>query len=162
MSLIHLFAEAKKFDFKSQSVIMNLVKIKRSKFSRIFPKVVSASLVFWLSNVLILVCCGTMISQVSAQEPVPECHKHQTADNSNKISETETNNYDCCVFKPNKTLSEELQKQQNVKQSPAVTEQVQISEPIYFTKQIYKSPAIYHSAIRNRGSTYLKNCVFRI
>lgn len=136
---------------------------KRTKLKSILPKAISAFLVFWLSSVLVVICCGIMTPEVSASEDIPECHKkHQTDNDKNKISESESEKDDCCVFKPVKTLSYDLQKQQEVEQSLAITEKFVTPKPVYFTKQTYNSPAIYHSAIRNRGSTYLINCNFRI
>lgn len=138
------------------------MKFKRSKLKQILLKSTSAFLVFWLSSVLVLVCCGIMTSEVSASEDVPECHKvHQTKDESTKISESESDKADCCVFKPSKTLSPDLQKQQDVKQSPANTEKIESPKPQFFIQQTYQSPSVYHSAIHNRGSTYLINCNFR-
>jgi hypothetical protein len=138
------------------------MKTNQSKLKQILPKAISAFLVFWLSSVLVVVCCGIMTPEVSAAEDIPECHKaHQTEDDKHKISESEPDEADCCVFKPSKTLSPDLQKQQDVKQIVAVTEKIETPKPVHFIKQTYQSPAIYHSAIRNRGSTYLINCNFR-
>ena len=141
------------------------MKAKRNKLNQILPKAISAFLVFWLSSILVFVCCGLMASEVSAQETIPECHKHLTeekSDDADKISETEKDKADCCAFKPTKTLSSDLQNSKNIKQSQSVTEKIVIPKPVYFIKQTYQSPSVYHSAIRNRGSTYLQNCVFRI
>jgi hypothetical protein len=139
------------------------MKAKSTKFKQILPKAISAFLVFWLSSVLVVICCGIMIPEVSASEDIPECHKvHQTEDATNKISESEPDQADCCVFKPSKTLSPDLQKQQDVKHLVAVAEKIESPKPQFFIKQTYKFPAVYHSAIHNRGSTYLINCNFRI
>jgi hypothetical protein len=103
-----------------------------------------------------------MTPDVSAAEDIPECHKvHQTEDDSTKISESESDKDDCCVFKPSKTLSPDLQKQQDVKQSQSITEKIETPKPVFFIRQTYQSPPVYHSVIRNRGSTYLINCNFR-
>ena len=90
-----------------------------------------------------------------------DCCKKEK-DDKNKVSETEKDKADCCVFKPQKTLSSDLQNSKETKQAQAVTEKIVAPNPSYFIKQTYKSPSVYHSAIRNRGSTYLQNCVFRI
>lgn len=148
------------------------MKIKRLKFKQMLPKAVSAFLVFWLSGVLILVCCGSDFLIASASNVVVEeemsCPMKKGHDcckkgnESNKVSETEKDSATCCIFKRGKTLSGDLQNNHQIKQSPAVTEKLQTPKPVYFTKQTYKSPKIYHSIIRNRGSTFLENCVFRI
>ena len=138
------------------------MKTNQSKLKQILPKAISAFLVFWLSSVLVLICCAVMPAEVSATDDVPACHKVNDAeDDSDKISETEKEKADCCIFKPSKTLSSDLQKQQNVKQISAVTEKINLPKPVYFIKKSYETPSVYHSAIRNRGSTYLINCNFR-
>jgi len=87
------------------------------------------------------------------------CKKKKDVGN---VLEADKNKAECCVFKPTKTLSADFQKNQNVKQSPAVSGKVEVSKPVSFIKSSYQPAKIYHSAIRNRGSTYLQNCVFRI
>ena len=147
------------------------MRAKATKTKRILPKAISAFLVFWLSGVLILVCCSSHLFTASASNVVTEesescpmkkghdcCQKNQ----GESISETEKDQDACCIFKPGRTLSNDLQNNQQVKQAQTVVELFQTPTPVYFIKQTYKSPKIYQSAIRNRGSTYLKNCIFRI
>lgn len=151
------------------------MKTKYSKFKQALPKTVSAFLVVWLSSVLVLVCCTPHLFMASASNLVVEeeesctfgqghdcCKKKQGDGNSQSFSESEKEKADCCVFKPTKTLSTDLQKSKDFKQSPAVTEKIETPKPVYFIRQNYKPTKVYHSAIRNRGSTYLQNCVFRI
>jgi hypothetical protein len=139
------------------------MKTTMPKLEKFLLKSVSAFLAFWLSSVLVIVCCGIMAPEVSASDEIPECHKvHQTTDDSNKIAENEPDKADCCVFKPSKTLSPDLQKQQDTKKSQVVAKKIESPKTIYFTNQTYQSKSVYHSAIRNRGSTYLINCNFRI
>ena len=144
------------------------MKLKRTKLNKILLNSLSAFFVVWLSGVLVLVCCGSRLFTASAMTNEPEscpmkghecCKKNKDAKN---VSKSEHDSADCCAFKPLKTLSADLQNTKNVKQSQTVTEKVEAPKPVYFIKQTYKSPNIYHSAIRNRGSTYLQNCVFRI
>jgi hypothetical protein len=149
-----------------------LMNIKRTKIKQILLKSLSAFFVFWLSGVLVLVCCGSQFFRTSAKsvesESCPmkghECckKKAKAEDNSATISENESETADCCAFKPNKTLSADLQNTKNTKQSAVITEKVETPKPVYFIKQTYKIPQVYHSAVRNRGSTYLQNCNFRI
>ncbi len=142
----------------------------RSKINQILLKGLSGFLAFWLSSVLVLACCGSHLFTVSASNVEEEmscpmdgghdcCKKDKDATN---VSESEQNKDDCCVFKPTKILSTDLQKQQDVRQTLAVTEKTEKPKPVYFIKNSYKPTKVYHSAIRNRGSTYLQNCVFRI
>ena len=157
----------KSFDFTISSAIMKLIKSKHTKFKQIMLKSLSAFFVFWLSSVLVLACCGSQLFMASAMnaESCPmgkghECCKKKTG--AKNVLETEKDKADCCAFKPAKTLSADLQNTKNIKQAQAVIQKFEAPKPVYFIKQTYKSPNIYHSAICNRGSTYLQNCVFRI
>lgn len=151
---------------------MKVMRSQRIKFNRIVIRSTSAFLAFWLSSVLVLVCCSSHLFMASASNSAVEeenscpmgtghdcCKKKKDAGN---VAEAEEDKADCCVFKPNKTLSADLQSNQNFKQSPAVTEKQETPIPVHFIRSSYQPAKIYHSAIRNRGSTYLQNCVFRI
>ena len=141
--------------------------MRRSEGQSIIRKAVSVFLVFWLSSVLVLVCCGTRLWTASAMKmdencPMKKDHECCKKNQGNNASQTEKDKAECCIFKPNRTLSADLQTVKITKQTPAKTEEVEAPKPVYFVRTSYKSPTIYHSAIRNRGSTYLQNCVFRI
>lgn len=137
---------------------------------------ISAFFVFWLSGVLVLVGCGSRLFMVSAMtfadekvESCPlkghECCKKSAKKaelDSTKVSEDNSKPIDCCAFKPIKTLSAELQNSKNTKQSQIATEKAETPKPVYFIRQSFETPQIYHSAIRDRGSTHVMNCVFRI
>jgi hypothetical protein len=152
------------------------MNINRSKIKRITLKGLSAFFVIWLSGVLVLVGCGSSFFKASAMSlmteeaescPLGEGHecckkKAKVDDNSAKVSEDENKPVDCCAFKPVKTLSANLSNSKETKQTAVLTEKVETPKPVYLIKQTYKIPQVYHSAIRNRGSTYLKNCVFLI
>ena len=144
------------------------MKIGRAKFKSILPKTVSAFLVFWLSSVLVLVCCGSHLFTASAMKMDESCpmQKGHECCKKNKdaksVSETEKDKAECCAFKPTRTLSADLQNVKITKQAVAVTLKQEIPKPVYFIQTSYQTPNVYHSAIRNRGSTYLQNCVFRI
>jgi hypothetical protein len=148
---------------------------KRTKIKPILLKGLSAFFVFWLSGVLVLVGCGShffkALAMNKANEEVESCplkghecckKKAKVEDKSSKVSEDENKTVDCCAFKPIKTLSADLQNSKNSKQSQVLTAKNQTPKVVYFIKQTCKTPQIYHSAIRNRGSTYLQNRVFRI
>jgi len=150
------------------------MKVDSQQFNQLFPKAISAFLVFWLSGVLVLACCGSHLFAVSAVSPAIKeemscprgeahkcCKKSNQKDTSERVSQAENDKADCCVFKPQKTLSANLQNSKNTKQSPNLNPAETIN-PEFFVKQTYKPAKIYRSAIRIRGSTYLKNCVFRI
>ena len=144
------------------------MKAKRTKFNQILLKSASAFLAFWLSSVLVLVCCGSHLWTVSAMEMDESCPMSKGHDCCQKnkdaktLSEKEKGKADCCVYKPTRTLSADLQTVKITKQTQAETEKIETPKPVYFIKNSYTPTKVYHSAIRNRGSTYLQNCVFRI
>lgn len=144
------------------------MRFKQPKLSLILPKTVSAILVFWLSSVLVLVCCSPHLLMASAKEMDESCpmQKGHECCQKNKdaktLSEKEKDEADCCVFKPTRTLSGDLQTVKITKQTQVETEKIETPKPVYFIQNSYKPTKVYHSAIRNRGSTYLQNCVFRI
>ena len=141
--------------------------MRRSEGQSIIRKAVSVFLVFWLSSVLVLVCCGTRLWTASAMKmdencPMKKDHECCKKNQGNNASQTEKDKAECCIFKPNRTLSADLQTVKITKQTPAKIEKIEAPKPVYFVRISYKSPKVYHSAIRNRGSTYIQNCVFRI
>lgn len=146
------------------------MKINSSKFKSILPKTISAVLVFWLSSVLVLVCCSPHLFMASASTvkvedstcPMPKGHECCKKNQANNISGTEKVKDSCCIYKPQRTLSGDLQTIKITKQIQAVAEKIETPKPVYFIQSSYQAPKVYHSAIRNRGSTYLQNCVFRI
>jgi hypothetical protein len=152
------------------------MRTNRTKLNQIMLKSLSAVFVVWLSGVLVLVGCNSSLFKASAMNfttdeaescPLGEghecCKKKAKVDNNlPKVSEDESKPVDCCAFKPVKTLSADLSNSKNTKQTAVATEKVETPKPVYFIKQTYKIPQVYHSAIRNRGSIYLKNCVFLI
>ncbi len=152
------------------------MRIIRTKLNQILLKSLSAFFVVWLSGVLVLVGCGSRLFMFSAlnvaEEEVVSCplgeghdcckKKAKADDNLPKVSEDESKTVDCCAFKPQKTLSADLSNLKNTKQSQVITAKVETPQFVFFVKQTSKIPQVYHSAVRNRGSTYLQNCNFRI
>ncbi len=152
------------------------MSVRRAKLNQIMLKCLSAFFVVWLSGVLVLIGCSShnfitsaMNSVVEKAESCPLGEGHDCCKNKPKVdgklpkvSEDENKTVDCCAFKPQKTLSADLSNSKNTKQSVVATDVIETPNPVYFIKQSYKIPQVYHSIIRNRGSTYLKNCVFRI
>lgn len=143
------------------------MKAKGSNFKSMLPKTISAVLVFWLSSVLVLVCCSPHLWAASAMKmdescPMQKGHECCKKNQANNISGTQKIDDSCCIYKPQRTLSTDLQTVKISKQIQVVTEKIETPKPVYFVQTSYKPTKIYHSAIRNRGSTYIQNCVFRI
>jgi hypothetical protein len=152
------------------------MRFSRTKFNQIFLKSVSAFFVVWLSGILVLICCNshifTAIAMNSLDEEAESCllgeghdcckKKAKANDDLAKISEDEGKTVDCCVFKPQKTLSADLSNSKNTKQTTVITAKTETPKLSYFIKQTYKTPQIYHSVIRNLGNIYQQNCSFQI
>ena len=145
---------------------MILMQITAAKLKQVFSKTVSTTMVLWLSSVLIFVCCGTMPENISASEMTSECHQmqHEATPESEakRVSESGKDKMDCCVFKPHKTLSADLQSSKDLKNIRVAEKASIVDKPVYLVKQNYQPVKVYRSAIHNRGSTYLQNCNFRI
>ena len=147
------------------------MKSKRSKLNKYLLKGISAFFVFWLSSVLVFFCCGSHLFTVSAFSvenkeaetcPLGKGHDCCKGKKGKAVSQSENENPDCCFYKPQKTLSDNLQSFSEINQTQVVTEKFETPKPVYFVQNSYKPAKVYHSAIRNRGSTYIQNCVFRI
>jgi hypothetical protein len=148
----------------------------RSKLNRILLKSISVFFVVWLSGVFVLIGCGSHFFSVFAMNsteveaeicPLGKghecCKKKSKAENdSPKVSEDQNKTIDCCAFKPNKTLSADLSNSKVTKQSAVASKKPEISKAIFFNKESREIPQVSRPIIRDRGSTYLRNCVFRI
>lgn len=150
------------------------MKPKRSSLSSILPKAIAGFLAFWLSSVLVLACCGGHFFRAEASGIVLEeaescpmgaghecCKKSKKETPGENISESEKRDTaDCCTFKPAKTLSSDLQNYSFFKTSEKALE---FEKPrLAFLERPSPAVKFHRSIVRNRGSTYLQNCVFRI
>lgn len=150
------------------------MRLKQPKIKTILPKAISAFLVFWLSSVLVLACCGwgfltapASILKVEEAESCPLGNGHECCDkaknetSSKSFSKNKTS-IDCCVFKPQKTLSSEPTGSKNVKQSLVLIVKEKPQELGFFIKKSIPTYTYLSSFINNNQNTYLRNCVFRI
>ena len=125
-------------------------------------------LAVWLSGAVFLFCCDAPEAKASEVESCPlkkasHCNKKSTDETVSQFASLAAENHtiDCCRFpaqvfdKPRK-----LETQQQPAKVPAI---VEVSSPefaIFNTEPQFSN--FYQSVIRNRGSTFLRNCVFRI
>jgi len=131
-------------------------------------RIISSVLVIWLSGVVLLFCCGKMEARAVEADSCPLAkagHCDRQPGNEKAVDfpkfQKETNALDCCGFLPK--VFDKARKIEKIPQAAIATTIAKISAPKFsFVVQQVKSPKVYRSAIRNRGSTYLKNCVFRI
>ena len=131
-------------------------------------RIISSVLVVWLSGVALLFCCGNMETRAAAAESCPlaktsHCDK-QSGGEKNVDSarfQKETFAFDCCGFLPK--VFDKARKIEKIPQVAAASAAVKIRAPKFsFAGAAVKAPKAYEPPVHNRGSTYLKNCVFRI
>ena len=131
-------------------------------------RVVAGLLAVWLSGVVFLFCCEMPNAQAAEAESCPlkktsHCDKKsidETVSQSDSF-ETENKTVNCCrVMSQVFDKARKLESNQQSAQTAAV---VKVSPPKLSFQKIY-SPSLpaYQSVISNRGSTYLRNRVFRI
>jgi hypothetical protein len=131
-------------------------------------RIMSSMLVIWLSGVALLFCCGNMQARAAQTDSCPlaktsHCDK-QSGDENNPDSakfQKESFAFDCCGFLPK--VFDKARKIEKIPQLAIVSPSAEVPAPKFsFVVRRVKSPKIYQPVVHNRGSTYLKNCVFRI
>ena len=131
-------------------------------------RVVAGLLAVWLSGVVFLFCCEMPDAQASEAESCPlkktsHCDKKSTDETVSQSASFETENKTiiCCQF-----MSQVFDKARNLEpnqQSAQTAAVVKVSPPKFsFQKTYSQTLTVYQSVISNRGSTYLRNRVFRI
>jgi hypothetical protein len=131
-------------------------------------RIFSAALIFWMSGVIVLFCCGNMPTVKAASEEIESCplakkgHCAKTSEENTDYSfNQESNAFDCCAFPAR--IFDKVRKIEKSPESAMVVEAVEVSTlRFYLTAKTYQTPQFYQSFVRNRGSTYLQNRVFRI
>jgi hypothetical protein len=130
-------------------------------------RVVASLLAVWLSGAVFLFCCEMPKAKASEVESCPlkkasHCDKIATGETVSPVASLAAENHtiDCCRF-PSQVFDKarKLETNQQPAETPAIVK-VQSPEFVRF-KTKSQSPNFYHSVIRNRGSTFLYNCVFR-
>jgi hypothetical protein len=138
-----------------------------STFSKQNTKRVFASLlVAWLSGVVFLLCCQMTTAQASEMESCPlakmdNCRKSSAKNDSSFVSiPREQNALDCCKI-PAKIFDKARKLEKN-QETAKVADKIIVSAPKFlFINPVFEAPKV-QSVIRDRGSTFLENCVFRI
>jgi|SRR5215213_4452502 len=136
----------------------------KSDFSQ---RIISSVLVIWLSGVVLLFCCENMKARAAEADSCPlakisHCDK-QPGENNLAASrfQQESQAFGCCGFLPK--VFDKARKIEKNPQVSAATTTAKISAPKFsFVVDAIKAPKVYRPPVHNRGSTYLKNCVFRI
>ncbi|HEX8250241.1 MAG TPA: hypothetical protein VF599_18855 [Pyrinomonadaceae bacterium] len=137
----------------------------KSGFSQ---RIISGALVIWLSGVVLLFCCGNMEAQAAETDSCPlaktsHCDQPSSRENNPDSArfQKESRAFDCCAFLPK--VFDKARKIEKNPQASIATPISKISAPRFsFAAVTIKVPKVYRPLVHNRGSTYLKNCVFRI
>jgi hypothetical protein len=137
------------------------------KLRQITKRIFTAALAVWMSGIVLVICCQ-MPSAKAAGAEMESCPLAKKGDcaksaqvNSGESFGNESQSFDCCVF-PAKVFD----KARKIEVQPLIAEAGETTEiaapKSFIVRQTFTSPKIHQSFIRNRGSTYLRNRVFRI
>jgi hypothetical protein len=138
----------------------------RKQFAR---NALAGFLVFWLSGVLFLVCCGTTKTQAAEMQFCPlaakgksHCHKTKSVSDLPNVSAlTETQNFDCCGFLP--AVFDKTRKIEKTQHAAKLVDKVKIDSPKFiFDGKDFESFAYYQPFVSNQTKIFIKNCIFRI
>jgi hypothetical protein len=142
--------------------------MKRNLLQQNSKRVIAGLLAVWLSGAVFLFCCETSKAKASETESCPlsktsHCNKKSTDETVSQLASVQTENHtiDCCLF--SSQVFDKARKLETNQQPAEVSSIVKTPAPkFFFVEWKLSSPKVYHSMILNRGSTHLKNCVFRI
>jgi len=141
-----------------------VLEVMGKSFRQNTKKIIAASLVFWMSGVLFLFCCGT--AQATETESCPlvkteHCSKQSDVNRLAEFASVQPQTLGCCRFLPpafDKTL-----KIEKIQKIEAALSTVKILQPKFLVvKSEFPAAKNFRGVVINRENTYLKNCVFRI
>jgi hypothetical protein len=125
-------------------------------------KLIAISLAIFLSGTCCLLCCGVNVlaSHGCPLEKTHHCNaKTKVVDTRPSIGlEGQVRNF--CPFISKR--SDLAQKNLDDVKAPSGKVFVTSSPKVFSGGKEYSATPLYNSVVRNRGSTYLANCVFRI
>jgi len=140
-----------------------------AKFSQQnIKRIISGSLIIWLSGVVFLFCCGMPKTQASNAESCPLAKTHHCSKQSNAETisdfvsiEREPQSLECCKFLP--LVFDKARKIEKIQKFEKARTIVKVFQPVFSigNRQLPASKKI-HSVFVNRENTHLINCVFRI
>lgn len=132
-------------------------------------RAIAGFLAVWLSGVVFLFCCEMPLAKASETESCPlekasHCNKKLPSETASQFDSLETKNetVNCCPFMTQ--VFDKARKLETNPQTAEITATVIVVSPtkLSFLKTTAPSLTEYQSIVRNRGSTYLRNRVFRI
>lgn len=134
-------------------------------------RIFTAALVVWMSGIVLSLCCE-MPANAAAMEvescPLAKKGNHcaktvadSSADDFKTSFGRESRAFDCCNF-PSQ-IFDKVRKTEVAPQATVISKAIEIVAPKFFiVERTFNSSTFPQSFVRNRGSTYLQNCVFRI
>ncbi len=142
--------------------------MKANLLQRNIKRMMASLLAVWLSGAVFLFCCEMPKAKASETESCPlkkasHCDKKSTGETVSQFASfgTENHTIDCCRF-PSQVF-DKARKLETNQQPASVSAIVEVpSSKFAFFKTESQSPISYQTVISNRGSTFLRNCVFRI
>jgi hypothetical protein len=131
-------------------------------------KTIAAFMVFWLSGVLFLFCCGTMQAQDAEFCPLAakgqsHCDKAAKKDDRKPSvsKQTDNLNFDCCGFLP--AVFDKTRKIEKTQQTAPPVAKIKVDSPRFsLVENDFQAAANYRAAVLNQNKIFIKNCVFRI
>ena len=137
------------------------------KYRQNTKRIFTAALAVWMSGIVLVICCQMSLAMAASAktETCPLAKKGNCAksfqENQSESFGNESQSFDCCVF-PAKVF-DKARKIEAQPQTTEAVETIEIAAPKSFIiRRTFTSPKIHQFFIRNRGSTYLRNRVFRI
>lgn len=142
-----------------------------AKFSKPATTTIAAFMVFWLSGVLFLLCCGMMPAQATDAEFCPLAKKGQShCDKAVKGSDTDLPavskqsdnlNFDCCGFLP--AVFDKTRKVEKNQQIALPSAKIKVDLPKFLpVENNFEVSTDYHSPVLKQHKIFIKNCIFRI
>jgi hypothetical protein len=132
-------------------------------------KSIAAFMVFWLSGILFLLCCGTMQAQAKDAEFCPlaakgksHCDKAKKDNDLPVVSKQSDNlNFDCCGFLP--AVFDKTRKIEKNQQIALPVAKIKVDSPIFsLVENNFEVAAGYRPPILRQERIFIKNCIFRI
>ncbi len=139
----------------------------KSLSAKSLTKTIAAFMVFWLSGVLFLFCCGTMQAQNKEFCPLAakgqsHCDKAKGTSAAPVVSkQTGDQNLDCCGFLP--AVFDKTRKIEKTEQTAPPVAKIKVDAPRFLpVENNFEAATNYRAAILNQNKIFIKNCVFRI
>ena len=143
--------------------------VMKAKVSqRNIKRIISGSLIVWLSGIVFLFCCEMPKAQASTTESCPLAKKNDCSKQSNvetisdfTLLQTNHQSFDCCKFLT--LVFDKARKVEKTQKAETAITIVKVFQPLFSAVNHQFPPKKnFHPIVINRENIHLKNCVFRI